>query len=233
MLTVVIAAIILLSVSWSDASPSEEELISDVLRRSLQSLDDSFRFDCSEGQLQDGWSSLSLGCAEFLTTNTFNFTNYRNTMRGLCEKCGEPLYELIQNCLGESGRLLHTLDVLCAFNERGVTCYDALSSREDEGREMFSDCQDTPCNEACSGDLRESVERHGCCMFSSVAALSDERQAERLWRRCDVEPPSPCRGAFSSTGSTGDSSTPSRSAADRLELNTSSILAFVLMMFIL
>ena len=212
----VVLAAIVLSAYWPAAVSLRPEEISVSLRRSLATSGVDIRLTCSGDRLQEHWNSLSVGCADVLTAHVFNSSNYRSSLRGLCQQCGEPLYRLIVDCVGESARLLRSMDTLCAVNERGITCYEALVSQtgEDEGKEMFSDCVVSPCSEACRRDLVASNERHGCCLFSSVAALSDEERAEGLWRRCGVEPPAFCNGAFTSSSSS-DSSDSSSSAEDQ------------------
>ena len=207
-------AIALLAVSEADVFTGEA--IVDIVKKSLPQGEGegvNIRFQCSQATLGERWKSLSVGCAEFLTTQTFNSTNFPSSLHGLCGKCGEPLYQLVLDCVGDSGKFLRSLDALCATNGNGVTCYDAIAE-DNDGKEMFFDCQLSPCSDICRQELRDSNERHGCCLFSTVAALSDLERADGLWSRCDVDPPSLCSGAFtSSTATRTADSTISQSAA--------------------
>lgn len=226
-------AIALLAVS--EAALTEEAII-DLVKKSLplgEGEGVNIRFECSPARLDQRWKSLSVGCAEFLTTNAFNPTNFPSSLRGLCQSCGEPLYQLVLDCVGDSGRFLQVLDALCATNERGVACHDVIAA--DARQEMFSDCEQSPCSDNCRRELIDSNQRHGCCLFSTVAALSDNERAERLWSRCGVETPRLCSGAFTSTapppprsGSpSAGNSTDSRSAASKNEF---SVLCLVFIM---
>lgn len=151
-------------------------------------------FNCSPSKIETMGKSLSLSCVEFLTTQRFfNTTNLYDSIGGLCETCGEPLYRLIRDCVGDTGMFLQTLDVLCATNELGNKCYNTLVSRKDD---LFSECERSPCSTACKRDLETSNDQHGCCLYSSLALLKGVESAEKLWARCDVNPPDLCEGAF-------------------------------------
>ena len=186
-------------------SSSEAALPDAIFRKSLS---DGFRlqFNCDPTTIETYWKSLSIACAEVLTTQNFTTTGFQGTARGLCVSCGKPLYELVRACVDESGRLLHSLDVLCATNDEGEKCYDAVSGLEERGGELFSDCERSPCSAACKRDLEASNDQHGCCVFSSVALLSDKQTAEQLWSRCDVDVPNLCTGAFAESIITPDAS---------------------------
>ena len=193
----------------------------------------NIRFQCSPGTLEERWKLLSVGCAECLTTRIFNSTTFPSSLRGLCRSCGEPLYRLVLDCVGDSAKFLRSLDALCAANENGVTCYNAIAG-DNEGKDMFFDCQLSPCSDTCRRELRDSNEAHGCCLFSMVAALSDIERAQGLWSRCDVEPPSLCSGAFTSSSSTRvvDSST-STSSTSKNEFNFLSLIIITLSFLLL
>ena len=222
------AVVSIIDCGMTSEAVSLEDTIASVLKRSLPQGEGEgvdVRFNCSANKLEEHWKSLSVGCAEFLTSQIFNSADFPTTLRGLCQRCGKPLYHLVLDCVGDSRRLLRALDALCATNERGITCYEAIGG----GEERFSDCERSPCSDACGRELRESHERDGCCLFSSVAALSDSKRAEGLWRRCDLTPPNLCSGAFTSSTTVADSneSTPSTSAA--MKNGISSFAPFILL----
>lgn len=198
MKNIVVYIAIFFVVSNSIDSSLTAERLSESLKRSL-AIGDGFEisFKCNSETLETYWKSLSVGCAEFLTEPNFNISS---ASQSLCKQCGKPLYELVNDCINESARYLHILDVICATNEKGETCYDALVIANDGV--MFSDCESSPCSEDCKGDLVASNKLHGCCMFSSVAVLSDIKRAELLWSRCDVESPDLCTGAFTAVDTT-------------------------------
>ena len=181
-----------------------------LLKRSL-AIGDGFdlSFECSSDTLETYWKSLSVGCADFLTAQSLNQSTFLSSSRGLCEQCGEPLYELVRDCVDDSARINRLMDVLCAANERGGKCYEAFA----EGEEMFSDCGRNPCSGECKRDLEASNMRHGCCMFSSIAALSDEQRANQLWSRCDIQSPDLCVGAFTASSESDVDTTQSQSSA--------------------
>lgn len=213
---VCVTLVVCLSVSEAILS---EEALTNVVRRSLplgEGEGFEVRFECSAELLEKRRRSLSIGCLEFLTTEqaTVNST-FSSYLHGLCTRCGEPLYRLILDCVGGSRRYLRSLDVVCATNELGSTCYDAIGGGG--GGELFSDCAESPCSESCRRDLMESNQRHGCCMFSAVSALSDVERAEGLWLRCNVEPPTICNGAFASSTSLPENTNSNNSAA--IEVN--------------
>ena len=154
------------------------------------------KFNCSAATMENYWKSLSVGCADTLMTG--NSANIQSAAVRLCEICGRPLYELVRACVDQSVRFLHSLDILCATNGKGERCYNVIASSGEEGRkEYFADCESEPCSASCEADLDESNEKHGCCMYSAVALLADINTAQKLWSRCEIEPPNICSGAFS------------------------------------
>lgn len=197
-MTNIVAHIVVLTVvCFSSDAALYGGRISEIFKKDLS---DGFvlAFSCSPLTLQNKGKSLSLACIEFLTTQDFNLTSFQSSARGLCESCGIPLYEIIRDCVGEAGRFLATIDILCATNEKGNKCYNTLAPQED-GRQLFSDCELSPCSSACKRDLETSNEQHGCCVYSSVALLADVRSAEQIWSQCDVNRPGLCKGAFTSS----------------------------------
>ena len=160
---------------------------------------DHLRFNCSSSTLETLGKTLTLACVEFLTTQDFNTNSFQSSAYGLCETCGKPLFLLARDCVGET-RLAESLDILCATNAMGNKCYDTFDETfQEDGRDMFSDCDSSPCSTACKRDLETSNEQHGCCVYSSVALLRDEKSAEQIWSRCDVRPPGLCTGGLSSS----------------------------------
>ena len=191
------AHIIILTLTCLTESALNSMHISDVFKKDSS---DGFllEFSCSPSKIETIGKSLSLSCVEFLTTQNFNITSlYDSAVDGLCETCGQPLYQLIRDCVGQTGMFLQTLDVLCATNEQGNKCYNTLASQKGD-RDLFSECERSPCSTACKRDLETSNNEHGCCLFSSLALLKGVESAEQLWSRCDVNPPDLCEGAFTS-----------------------------------
>jgi hypothetical protein len=219
--TTVTIAVLLVACVSSEAFLSGGQ-ITDIFKKDL-SISNGFQiaFSCSPSRLETLGKSLSLACVEYLTTQYFNLTSFQDSARGLCERCGEPLFELIQECAGDAGSFLRTIDILCSTNEKGNKCYETVDSQE----ELFSECVLSPCSESCKRDLETSNERHGCCMFSSVALLSDVESAEQLWSRCDVSSPGLCRGAFTPSEIAVTPSTPA-SAAGSVPFVSGSMLFF-------
>lgn len=193
---IIAAHIIILTLTCLSESALNDVHISNVFKKDSS---DGFllEFSCSPSKIETIGKSLSLSCVEFLTTGSFNITGPYDSVGGLCETCGNPLYQLIRDCVGETGMFLQTLDVLCATNEQGNKCYNTLVSQKGD-RDLFSECERSPCSTACKRDLETSNNEHGCCLYSSLALLKGVESAEQLWSRCDVNPPDLCEGAFTS-----------------------------------
>lgn len=163
-----------------------------VLKREKENL----AFNCSHSVLEAAGRRLSLACLDLLSTEDFHLQTFQHSSRGLCEDCGTPLYLLASQCL-EDDRLSKMLDLLCATNDNGDLCYEAMASSLGGQEEMFAECDGSTCSQTCREDLQISGQQYGCCLFSSLAVLRGLPRARAIWSSCELALPSLCTGAHS------------------------------------
>ncbi len=127
----------------------------------------------------------------------------RETYRAFCS-CGDDLYEAARVCHANSG-YAEFLDGLCATNEGGTTCYNAVIDYTGSS-DSACDNVSSNCSTSCETALDNDRDMLGCCSNSlsnsSFFAGRYDHFSDELWAACDLDTPGFCTGAFSTGGGT-------------------------------
>ncbi len=123
----------------------------------------------------------------------------REIYRAFCS-CGDDLYEAVRECLANSG-YAEFFDGLCATNEGGTTCYNAVIDYTGNSNSACDNVSST-CSTSCKTALDNDRDMLGCCinslLNSSIFAGTFDQFSYELWVACDLDTPGFCTGAFSS-----------------------------------
>ena len=163
--------------------------------------------ECSTDQLQD----LPAVCRNESAFEISEFPTNEEVYRAselACVTCGEPLYDYLACSDPPEAK---EIDAICAKNENGDVCYKALFPLDGTTTDLISvsaSCGATlvsgsDCSMTCKNTLESWSKAAGCCITSFYELLNitfiQDAVSESFWKKCGVDRPGTCTGAFSSS----------------------------------
>ena len=128
-----------------------------------------------------------------------NASNLHSLFGIYCDPfCGDIYFDYLDDC-GSAGMVLTIFyRTLCAINEKGVACYNYLTSDDvynpkPEVNQYCVDVNTTTCTTNCFYALEAFATELGCCVNTVYnMSVPDPATAYQLWDTCDIATPSYC-----------------------------------------